>query len=164
MINVKPMDQMIPNTNNNTSQQQPTFVSTTTRLNTTTSNGGPGENNNNTTTTMESRKARPQEKVNCPICNSTNTKFCYYNNYSLTQPRYFCKGCRRYWTQGGILRNVPVGGSSHYKKTSHSTRKTLLKDSTALWRTMYLPRNLFSDTLNSVFLCAILMYYFNSVY
>ncbi|KAF2606397.1 hypothetical protein F2Q68_00045226 [Brassica cretica] len=62
MINVKPMDQMIPNTNNNTSQQQPTFVSTTTRLNTTTSNGGPGENNNNTTTTMESRKARPQEK------------------------------------------------------------------------------------------------------
>ncbi|KAG2252508.1 hypothetical protein Bca52824_082644 [Brassica carinata] len=120
------MDQMIPNTNNNTSQQQQTFVSTTTRLNTTTSNGGPGENNNNTTTTMESRKARPQEKVNCPICNSTNMKFCYYNNYSLTQPRYFCKGCRRYWTQGGILRNVPVGGSSHYKKTKNKRSSTRL--------------------------------------
>ncbi|CAN6546398.1 unnamed protein product [Malus baccata var. baccata] len=39
-----------------------------------------------------------------------NTKFCYYNNYSLSQPRYFCKACRRYWTQGGTLRNVPVGG------------------------------------------------------
>ncbi|KAL3532174.1 hypothetical protein ACH5RR_005695 [Cinchona calisaya] len=46
----------------------------------------------------------------CPRCGSTNTKFCYYNNYSLTQPRYFCKGCRRYWTKGGSLRNIPVGG------------------------------------------------------
>ncbi|CAH9075649.1 unnamed protein product [Cuscuta epithymum] len=47
---------------------------------------------------------------NCPRCASTHTKFCYYNNYSLSQPRYFCKGCRRYWTKGGSLRNVPVGG------------------------------------------------------
>lgn len=46
----------------------------------------------------------------CPRCESLNTKFCYYNNYSLSQPRYFCKACRRYWTQGGTLRNVPVGG------------------------------------------------------
>ncbi|PPD67545.1 hypothetical protein GOBAR_DD35577 [Gossypium barbadense] len=56
------------------------------------------------------RKTRPPEQLNCPRCNSTNTKFCYYNNYSLTQPRYFCKTCRRYWTEGGSLRNVPVGG------------------------------------------------------
>ncbi|CAL5414683.1 unnamed protein product [Camellia sinensis] len=47
---------------------------------------------------------------NCPRCASTNTKFCYYNNYSFSQPRYFCKGCRRYWTRGGSLRDVPVGG------------------------------------------------------
>ncbi|QCD98121.1 dof zinc finger protein DOF3.5-like [Vigna unguiculata] len=47
---------------------------------------------------------------NCPRCGSSNTKFCYYNNYSSTQPRYFCKGCRRYWTKGGSLRNVPIGG------------------------------------------------------
>ncbi|KAE8700512.1 Detected protein of unknown function [Hibiscus syriacus] len=46
----------------------------------------------------------------CPRCVSLNTKFCYYNNYSLSQPRYFCKTCKRYWTQGGTLRNVPVGG------------------------------------------------------
>ncbi|KAL8141561.1 hypothetical protein V2J09_014593 [Rumex salicifolius] len=25
--------------------------------------------------------------LNCPRCNSSNTKFCYYNNYSQTQPR-----------------------------------------------------------------------------
>ncbi|CAH8368555.1 unnamed protein product [Eruca vesicaria subsp. sativa] len=119
MINAKPMDQMISNTNNNTSQQQPTFIATKTRPNASASNGGSGGNNNNTT--MESRKSRPNEKVNCPRCNSTNTKFCYYNNYSLTQPRYFCKGCRRYWTEGGTLRNVPVGGSSRKNKRS-STR------------------------------------------
>ncbi|XP_052203371.1 dof zinc finger protein DOF3.5-like [Diospyros lotus] len=47
----------------------------------------------------------------CPRCASSNTKFCYYNNYSLSQPRYFCKGCRRYWTKGGSLRNVPIGGT-----------------------------------------------------
>ncbi|KAL8511500.1 hypothetical protein ACS0TY_018052 [Phlomoides rotata] len=35
---------------------------------------------------------------NCPRCHSDNTKFCYYNNHSLTQSRYFCKTCRR--TQG----------------------------------------------------------------
>nr|XP_043621590.1 dof zinc finger protein DOF2.4-like [Erigeron canadensis] len=52
----------------------------------------------------------PEPGLNCPRCDSTNTKFCYYNNYSLTQPRHFCKTCRRYWTQGGALRNVPVGG------------------------------------------------------
>ncbi|EEE63866.1 hypothetical protein OsJ_18690 [Oryza sativa Japonica Group] len=58
------------------------------------------------------RRYRPNVEVapNCPRCESPNTKFCYYNNYSLSQPRYFCKGCRRYWTKGGSLRNVPVGG------------------------------------------------------
>ncbi|XVF72998.1 hypothetical protein PTKIN_Ptkin12aG0165900 [Pterospermum kingtungense] len=64
------------------------------------------------------RKTRPPEQLNCPRCNSTNTKFCYYNNYSLTQPRYFCKTCRRYWTEGGSLRNVPVGGGSRKNKRS----------------------------------------------
>ncbi|XP_021635893.2 dof zinc finger protein DOF2.5 isoform X1 [Hevea brasiliensis] len=67
------------------------------------------------------KKVRPQEQLNCPRCNSTNTKFCYYNNYSLTQPRYFCKTCRRYWTEGGSLRTVPVGGGSRKNKRSTSS-------------------------------------------
>nr|XP_004253327.1 dof zinc finger protein DOF2.4-like [Solanum lycopersicum] len=54
--------------------------------------------------------ALPEAALKCPRCESTNTKFCYFNNYSLTQPRHFCKTCRRYWTRGGALRNVPVGG------------------------------------------------------
>ncbi|KAI4303620.1 hypothetical protein MLD38_039228 [Melastoma candidum] len=69
------------------------------------------------------RPPRPpkEQALNCPRCNSTNTKFCYYNNYSLTQPRYFCKGCRRYWTDGGSLRNIPVGGGSRKNKRSSSS-------------------------------------------
>nr|GMD14153.1 dof zinc finger protein DOF2.4-like [Ipomoea batatas] len=37
---------------------------------------------------------------------------------SLTQPRHFCKTCRRYWTRGGALRSVPVGGGCRRNKRS----------------------------------------------
>ncbi|GMI98971.1 dof affecting germination 1 [Hibiscus trionum] len=78
--------------------------------------------------TVLERKTRPPEQLNCPRCNSTNTKFCYYNNYSLTQPRYFCKACRRYWTEGGSLRNVPVGGGSRKNKRSTSSTSAKVPD------------------------------------
>ncbi|CAN6292644.1 unnamed protein product [Urochloa humidicola] len=58
----------------------------------------------------QAQAAAEQTPLRCPRCNSSNTKFCYYNNYNLTQPRHFCKTCRRYWTKGGALRNVPIGG------------------------------------------------------
>ncbi|CAH1428462.1 unnamed protein product [Lactuca virosa] len=73
------------------------------------------------------RRLRPQQDqaLKCPRCDSTHTKFCYYNNYSLTQPRYFCKTCRRYWTKGGTLRNIPVGGGCRKnKKVSSSSKKS----------------------------------------
>ncbi|CAN8254521.1 unnamed protein product [Cochlearia groenlandica] len=62
----------------------------------------------------------PEASLKCPRCDSTNTKFCYFNNYNLTQPRHFCKACRRYWTRGGALRNVPVGGGFRRNKRSKS--------------------------------------------
>ncbi|XVE88748.1 hypothetical protein DITRI_Ditri19aG0093800 [Diplodiscus trichospermus] len=64
-----------------------------------------------------------QEQLKCPRCDSTNTKFCYYNNYNLSQPRHFCKDCRRYWTKGGALRNIPVGGGTrkNSKRSSSSS-------------------------------------------
>ncbi|CAA7392766.1 unnamed protein product [Spirodela intermedia] len=65
--------------------------------------------------------AQPEAALKCPRCDSTNTKFCYFNNYSLSQPRHFCKTCRRYWTRGGALRNVPVGGGCRRNKRSKST-------------------------------------------
>ncbi|KAK9748163.1 hypothetical protein RND81_02G040500 [Saponaria officinalis] len=68
------------------------------------------------------RRLRPHchhhQSLKCPRCDSLNTKFCYYNNYNLSQPRHFCKNCRRYWTNGGILRNVPVGGGCRKSKRS----------------------------------------------
>ncbi|XP_062209207.1 dof zinc finger protein DOF3.6-like [Phragmites australis] len=64
------------------------------------------------------RMPQPEPALKCPRCDSTNTKFCYYNNYSLSQPRHFCKTCRRYWTRGGSLRNVPVGGGCRRNKRS----------------------------------------------
>ncbi|KAJ6746037.1 DOF DOMAIN ZINC FINGER PROTEIN [Salix koriyanagi] len=67
-------------------------------------------------------KGSAELSPSCPRCGSSNTKFCYYNNYSLTQPRYFCKGCRRYWTKGGSLRNVPVGGGCRKNRRGKSLR------------------------------------------
>ncbi|KAJ8750524.1 hypothetical protein K2173_015676 [Erythroxylum novogranatense] len=63
---------------------------------------------------------QPEVALKCPRCDSSNTKFCYYNNYSLSQPRHFCKTCRRYWTRGGALRNVPVGGGCRRNKKNRS--------------------------------------------
>ncbi|KAE8716969.1 Dof zinc finger protein DOF1.4 [Hibiscus syriacus] len=69
-----------------------------------------------------------QQALKCPRCDSSNTKFCYYNNYSLSQPRHFCKACKRYWTRGGTLRNVPVGGgyrkNKRVKRTAFSSTNT----------------------------------------
>nr|QDQ29872.1 DNA-binding with one finger protein [Eleusine coracana] len=69
------------------------------------------------------RKPAPQmdEALRCPRCDSINTKFCYYNNYNTLQPRYFCKACRRYWIQGGSLRDVPVGGGCRKNKRASSS-------------------------------------------
>ncbi|XP_028754602.1 dof zinc finger protein DOF5.7-like [Neltuma alba] len=73
--------------------------------------------------------ARPPEQgLKCPRCDSPNTKFCYYNNYSLTQPRHFCKTCRRYWTKGGALRNVPIGGGCRKNKKVKSSSSRLSGD------------------------------------
>uniref|UniRef100_A0A7N0VFD7 Dof zinc finger protein n=1 Tax=Kalanchoe fedtschenkoi TaxID=63787 RepID=A0A7N0VFD7_KALFE len=62
----------------------------------------------------------------CPRCDSRSTKFCYYNNYSLTQPRHYCKACRRHWTEGGVCRNVPVGGA--IRRNNRGARAGLARD------------------------------------
>ncbi|KAF0925549.1 hypothetical protein E2562_017160 [Oryza meyeriana var. granulata] len=79
---------------------------------------------------VDHRRYRPNVEVapNCPRCDSPNTKFCYYNNYSLSQPRYFCKGCRRYWTKGGSLRNVPVGGGCRKNRRGKAVRNHMVVD------------------------------------
>lgn len=65
-----------------------------------------------------------EQPQKCPRCDSTNTKFCYFNNYSLSQPRHFCKACKRYWTRGGALRSVPVGGGCRRNKRTKGSSST----------------------------------------
>ncbi|XWS29371.1 hypothetical protein CRYUN_Cryun24cG0023800 [Craigia yunnanensis] len=88
-----------------TSSPSPSPSSSTTSSTTTTTNSTASANKTN-------------QDLRCPRCDSSNTKFCYYNNYNLTQPRHFCKTCRRYWTKGGALRNVPIGGGCRKNKNT----------------------------------------------
>ncbi|XP_054776111.1 dof zinc finger protein DOF1.1-like [Prosopis cineraria] len=74
------------------------------------------------------------QNLRCPRCDSSNTKFCYYNNYNLTQPRHFCKTCRRYWTKGGALRNVPIGGGCR-KNRNVGASNSVVKTSVAKMKT-----------------------------
>ncbi|KAE8707533.1 Dof zinc finger protein PBF [Hibiscus syriacus] len=69
------------------------------------------------------KRQQQSEQLKCPRCDSSNTKFCYYNNYNKSQPRHFCKSCKRHWTKGGTLRNVPLGGgrkNKRFKTTSNT--------------------------------------------
>ncbi|OVA09826.1 zinc finger protein [Macleaya cordata] len=63
---------------------------------------------------------KPDKILPCPRCSSMDTKFCYYNNYNVNQPRHFCKNCQRYWTAGGTMRNVPAGSGRRKSKNSSS--------------------------------------------
>ncbi|XP_020577780.1 dof zinc finger protein DOF3.6-like isoform X2 [Phalaenopsis equestris] len=91
--------------------------------------------------------------LKCPRCDSTNTKFCYFNNYSLTQPRHFCKTCRRYWTRGGALRSVPVGGGCRRNKRGNkpSSSKTSTSTSTSSSSYLVAPSASSSTSLAGVF-------------
>lgn len=64
----------------------------------------------------QTMEKRPDKIIPCPRCKSMETKFCYFNNYNVNQPRHFCKGCQRYWTAGGALRNVPIGAGRRKTK------------------------------------------------
>ncbi|XP_028762027.1 cyclic dof factor 3 isoform X2 [Neltuma alba] len=65
---------------------------------------------------------KPDKILPCPRCNSMDTKFCYFNNYNVNQPRHFCKNCQRYWTAGGTMRNVPVGAGRRKNKNSSASQ------------------------------------------
>ena len=86
--------------------------------------GSPATSRGSGDGSLRDRPPPTKEDLPCPRCQSLNTKFCYYNNYSVNQPRYFCRNCQRYWTVGGTLRNVPVGGGSRKKTRSRSRNIT----------------------------------------
>ncbi|KAG8366820.1 hypothetical protein BUALT_Bualt16G0007500 [Buddleja alternifolia] len=76
------------------------------------------EDQSDTSNSQEKTLKKPDKIVPCPRCNSMDTKFCYFNNYNVNQPRHFCKNCQRYWTAGGTMRNVPVGAGRRKNKNS----------------------------------------------
>ncbi|KAL6850507.1 hypothetical protein ACP4OV_021134 [Aristida adscensionis] len=90
--------------------------------------GPKGENERTTNDESGEDKAlkKPDKILPCPRCNSMDTKFCYYNNYNVNQPRHFCKNCQRYWTAGGTMRNVPVGAGRRKSKNSSLHYRQLL--------------------------------------
>ncbi|KAH6830634.1 hypothetical protein C2S53_010113 [Perilla frutescens var. hirtella] len=80
-----------------------------------------GEDEQTGATNSEQKSLKKPDKIlPCPRCSSMDTKFCYYNNYNVNQPRHFCKSCQRYWTAGGTMRNVPVGAGRRKNKNSAS--------------------------------------------
>ncbi|KAK8918948.1 Dof zinc finger protein DOF4.4 [Platanthera zijinensis] len=74
-------------------------------------------------TSSPSKLSSSEPPRTCPRCDSPNTKFCYYNNYSSSQPRYFCRTCRRYWTHGGALRNLPHASSAASRRAAKLSRR-----------------------------------------
>ncbi|XP_023531538.1 cyclic dof factor 2-like [Cucurbita pepo subsp. pepo] len=81
---------------------------------------------NETSNSQEKTLKKPDKILPCPRCNSMDTKFCYYNNYNVNQPRHFCKNCQRYWTAGGTMRNVPVGAGRRKNKNSASHNRQII--------------------------------------
>ncbi|TKY44476.1 Cyclic dof factor 4 [Spatholobus suberectus] len=76
-----------------------------------------GEVNKGEKGSEDEKVEKTAEKIiPCPRCKSMETKFCYFNNYNVNQPRHFCKSCQRYWTAGGALRNVAVGAGRRKAK------------------------------------------------
>lgn len=89
-----------------------------------------GSSDHKVSSTEPKKKPDYKDKVlPCPRCDSLETKFCYYNNYNVNQPRHFCKNCQRYWTAGGTLRNVPVGAGR--RKNKHNTNVNINNNSPA---------------------------------
>ncbi|KAH6774597.1 hypothetical protein C2S51_013001 [Perilla frutescens var. frutescens] len=58
---------------------------------------------------QQQQEQRPNP-LRCPRCGSLDTRFRYFNNGDLAQPRHYCRTCKRQWTVGGNLRHVPIGG------------------------------------------------------
>uniref|UniRef100_A0A6V7QRW2 Dof-type domain-containing protein n=1 Tax=Ananas comosus var. bracteatus TaxID=296719 RepID=A0A6V7QRW2_ANACO len=98
------------------------------------SSSQPEQKSSNTSSSEPKEKTlkKPDKILPCPRCSSMDTKFCYFNNYNVNQPRHFCKKCQRYWTAGGSMRNVPVGAGRRKNKNSSCHYRNLTVPSPSL--------------------------------
>lgn len=102
---------------------------------------------NETSNSQDKTLKKPDKILPCPRCNSMDTKFCYYNNYNVNQPRHFCKNCQRYWTAGGTMRNVPVGAGRRKNKNSVSQYRQISVSETLHSSQSDLPNGIHHPTL-----------------
>ncbi|KAL9328183.1 hypothetical protein ACSQ67_003186 [Phaseolus vulgaris] len=103
-----------------------------------------GDQTDTTSASEDKTPKKPDKILPCPRCNSMDTKFCYYNNYNVNQPRHFCKHCQRYWTAGGTMRNVPVGAGRRKNKNTSSAASH--------YRQIMVPETLQNGSLHSAVL------------
>ncbi|XP_011098639.1 cyclic dof factor 2-like [Sesamum indicum] len=101
-----------------------------------------------TSNSQEKSLKKPDKILPCPRCNSMDTKFCYFNNYNVNQPRHFCKNCQRYWTAGGTMRNVPVGAGRRKNKNSISQFRHLTVPEALQTPRVDLPNGIHHPALN----------------
>ncbi|KAK1378719.1 hypothetical protein POM88_025463 [Heracleum sosnowskyi] len=64
---------------------------------------------------------KPEPNQKCPRCYSSDTRFCYFNNKNTSQPRYICKNCKKFWTQGGHVRNILSNGREGQMKDARDS-------------------------------------------
>lgn len=63
--------------------------------------GGGGGSGSGRTLKGKVKAGRPSNGQPCPRCASQETKFCYFNNYNVKQPRFYCK-VRSIWSWSRI--------------------------------------------------------------
>ncbi|KZV32917.1 cyclic dof factor 2 [Dorcoceras hygrometricum] len=101
-----------------------------------------------TSNSHEKTLKKPDKILPCPRCNSMDTKFCYFNNYNVNQPRHFCKNCQRYWTAGGTMRNVPIGAGRRKNKNAISQFRHLTVQEALHGARVELPNGIHHPSLN----------------
>ena len=60
----------------------------------------------------------PSAPLACARCGSEDTKFCYYNNYNIKQPRFYCKVRGRHGRARGIAELCFAGASGRSRFAS----------------------------------------------
>ncbi|XP_057722127.1 cyclic dof factor 3-like [Arachis stenosperma] len=108
------------------------------------------QHNDEATNEEDKTMKKPDKIIQCPRCKSMDTKFCYFNNYNVNQPRHFCKNCQRYWTAGGTMRNVPVGaGRRKHKHLASQFRSVLVAAAAAAAAATRVPESTNSSSKNN---------------
>ncbi|CAJ1947645.1 unnamed protein product [Sphenostylis stenocarpa] len=107
------------------------------------------DNTESSSTDQDKIFKKPDKILHCPRCNSLDTKFCYFNNYNVNQPRHFCKNCQRYWTAGGTMRNVPVGAGRRKNKHLASQYRHIIVASDGIPTTRFEPNESYCHQLVS---------------